>query len=541
MTLVGTAPPVPAKARDVAAPTSANRARLASATAWTALGSVVGLIAGPVLAVVLVRSMSRRAFGDLAVAASAAGLLATFSTMGLGVAFVQTASREQAGRGHLGVVSTVRTAGHLAAVGTLGALALLTTTTLLFDHTASLHGAVAPLVVLWPLVLLAPASALATGVSKLLHRPAVLTAATTSATLLAAVGTLVLVIGTRSPGGPEIAAMRTAAATVGFLVLVVPLRRVVGRDSRAGDLGSAFVPGLPRRRLLAFGLPALLGTVFAAALAEIDTVLLGAFDGGRVVGRYAPAAAVAATVVSLPGMIGTFYFPLGAELAARQDHEELVRLYRWATRWSVTLFGPALALMITCPGGLLTTVFGPGFGAMGSPLRLLAIGAAVQLLTGFNGLTLDALGAPAALAARQAVSLVVTVVACLALIPCLGADGAALAVSSGFVTANVLCSGLLWHRFRIPVFDPRTSIVVGGLTLGVGASWATFSVVGSAALRVLITGVLTTGTSVVANLLVGDAEDRRLVFRHFDSVRKRRRTASSLLPPPSPQTRPTHA
>ncbi|HTR70479.1 MAG TPA: polysaccharide biosynthesis C-terminal domain-containing protein [Mycobacteriales bacterium] len=445
------------------------QSQVRSGALWTGLTWVLTVAGGPIITVVLVRSMSQSEFGNYAFVRSAVGLVAIASAFGLEATVARFAAIDlESGRGDslpsyrsgliiaryaavcgAVLVALIAAAMHLTARGGVGAGVLLLSV---------------------PVAVCAPYAAVYGGSLRAVHRPVVSSVATlTSAAVFAGiVVTLLLAHATVT------ATQAVVALSVESLVLLAVRRCGVPRNAVGGGVGRSWRLPLAAREMVPFAAAVLLTGLFATAVSELDVVVLGIDRGVDAVASYAPLSMVANGVLGMPAIVGSFYVPAAARVAVRRDPQATARLYHLASRWSMVLCAPAIAVMLLCPHAALTVLFSAASSSQAAWLRVLGVGVAAQVGFGFNGLTLDAQGLAGVVARRQAVCLAVSLLSCALLVPSLGAMGAALATSIALVLANLMCSWSLVRRFGIWPWDWALARTSGGAVLGavIGLAWS---------------------------------------------------------------------
>jgi O-antigen/teichoic acid export membrane protein len=473
---------------------------------YVLVGWTISVAANFLTTVVLVRRMPHAAYGLYAVGYAAMSLLAVLAGFGLGPAVAAVAPREATTAGAAGLSSAITEARRLAAwlflLAAIGATLAVVVLAVAFRR-GSHQGLKATLAML-PIALSAPVAGWATGTLRATQRPRRLTIATVVGALvgLGVVGSVALVSPSSAVG---IGGARGFAAAVAALALVVLSRGPTGasRDARRD-------PAL-RRRLLAQAAAMLLASTFAIVIAQLDVLVLGLVRGARAAAIYQPASRVVDVMLGLPAVIGGFYLPTAARAITAADSGPTRELYHWASRWSVVLCSPAVGVGLVCPGALLHVLFGSGFGAAVSPLRILTAAVAVHVALGLNGVTLDAYGDARSVAIRTAIAALVGIGACAVFIPALGPNGAALATGSAIIVANVLCSTQLFRRHRVGPLDRPGMLTVGALVgavvacgLGVPAGWPDLA-------TVALVAVATGGTTLLASVAGGGPTERRRI------------------------------
>jgi O-antigen/teichoic acid export membrane protein len=272
------------------------------------------------------------------------------------------------------------------------------------------------------------------------------------------------------PAAGWVAGLRTMATLLTVILLVVAVHRAGGlrRPAAAG----AGVEEVSVRRVAVLGAALLGGTVSAIFLAQLDVLVLGFSRGREAASFYGPASQVADNAMTMAATVGVYYLPTIAAVLARKDIPRTGDLYRWASRWTLVWVAPVVAVMLACPGAVLTLLFGADYDPMAVPLRILALGVLVNLLFGFNGPTVDSLNRVRLIIGRQAVGLAFNIAACAVLVPLFGADGAAIATSSSLLAINLTGSALLYRRTRITPNNPKLFAVAAGLAVAVAVGLA---------------------------------------------------------------------
>jgi O-antigen/teichoic acid export membrane protein len=91
-------------------------------------------------------------------------------------------------------------------------------------------------------------------------------------------------------------------------------------------------------------------------------------------------------------------------------------------------------------------LFGLEFGAGVSALRILSLGQLIGVATGLAGTILIMIGEAGQAMWAVAVGTAVNLLACAALIPTFGVEGAAVATTASISATNILMMYLLWRR-----------------------------------------------------------------------------------------------
>jgi O-antigen/teichoic acid export membrane protein len=211
-------------------------------------------------------------------------------------------------------------------------------------------------------------------------------------------------------------------------------------------------PGRPSRALLGeslhYGLRGFAGNLMQFLNYRLDFFLISALRSSSAVGVYSAAVSLAELLWKIPIAASTVLFPRVAA-AASGGEEFTARVSRMA------LAATAVAASALGLAGypLVLLLFGGAFGGAYLPLLLLLPG--VVALASANVLASDfaGRGRPEVGTYASALSLVLTVALDLALIPPLGATGAAIASSVSYAAASLFLVGAFVRRGRVPAAD----------------------------------------------------------------------------------------
>ncbi len=236
---------------------------------------------------------------------------------------------------------------------------------------------------------------------------------------------------------------------------------------------SAF-PALPAepdevRELVRYGAPRAPAALLAQLLFWTDYFVFSHYAHGAELGVYAAAVRVAQALVLFLIAVNYMFSPFVADLHARGERVRLDGLFKTLTRWVVSGTLPILILLVIEPGPVLH-LFGGEFESGTAALRILLIGQAVNMATGSVGFILIMVGRTGWDLGVYASSFVLDLVVALALVPHLGAKGAAVAQAVTLVVSNAARLYLVWRFLRIQPFNrhyARLAIpaAFGGLTI----------------------------------------------------------------------------
>jgi parallel beta-helix repeat protein len=231
------------------------------------------------------------------------------------------------------------------------------------------------------------------------------------------------------------------AADLGTVVLAG--RRLAVRGFFRGWAGPSMELA---RRLGGYGVRAQVGGVLLLLNLRLDFAVLGLLTGPSVVGVYAIASKFAELLrlvsLALTYVLYPSYARAGPAAAAR-------RARALAPRAAAVTLAAALPLAAVA-GLLLPALYGPAFAAAVTPTRILLLGLAPEGAAAVATAFLYGVGRPGLNSMAMGAGVAVTVALDLALIPSLGASGAAWASTAAYLTSTAML--LVWFRRTA---DPR--------------------------------------------------------------------------------------
>jgi O-antigen/teichoic acid export membrane protein len=216
-----------------------------------------------------------------------------------------------------------------------------------------------------------------------------------------------------------------ALAPLPFAIL---LARLVKRDVPLRP-----VPDLwGMTRLLRASSPLLVTMILNMLLMRIDVLLLGRMRGAVEVGLYAAPVRLVEVAALLPILLMTSVYPMFAESIVTSPRR-LERLFRGSIRFIAAAIVPLAVAEIAFAGPIVSLLFGAEFAASAAVLRVLAIGEVLLVVDVVLASRLIAAHLERRLIVATLVALLANVAANLALIPAMGAVGAAWATLISYV------------------------------------------------------------------------------------------------------------
>lgn len=265
-----------------------------------------------------------------------------------------------------------------------------------------------------------------------------------------------------------------AVASVAALAVAVALFFRLGLPARERP-----APGTGAR-LVRFSLPVGGMALVDMALLFIDTLLLGVFRGSAEVAVYGLVVRLTAVAMAVLFAIIQIFGPFVTQLMQRDDRQGLQSVLRTATRWTVLLCAPALALLAVEGDGVLTLLHQHS-ATGGEAVVILAAAFLIDSLTGPVGHVLTMSGRSGVNFATSTAALVINIGLNLLLIPRWGMRGAALSWAVVIVALNVVRvmqvrAVFAIHPFSRSLLKPLAAAAVGALGAAVamhaGRAWA---------------------------------------------------------------------
>jgi O-antigen/teichoic acid export membrane protein len=400
-------------------------------------GRLLSLVVALLTQLIIVRYLSKTAFGAFAYALSIATVGQTIATFGLDKAISRFVPiyHERGDRakvlGTIALVATTTAALGAAVIVGVAILHLVLPDSLFQGHD------VAPLVLI--LIALAPIQALDTVVVGLFaafgrsraifFRVYVLTPALRLAVVVATVaahgGTLTLAAG------------YVAAAALGSAVFALVLYRVLRSDGLLAGMRLRDVD-VPAREILTLTVPLLTTELVGVLISASDTLLLGIFRNTAEVASFAvvrPAAELNELVLV---SFSFLYVPLAARLFARNEVEAIDKLYWRTAGWVAVLSFPVFAVTFLLARPLLELLYGARYSGSATFLTILAVGFYAQGASGFNGSMLMVYGRIKSLVVVNGLTVALNLALNLILIPRYGAVGAAVGTTTTYVVFNLV-------------------------------------------------------------------------------------------------------
>lgn len=222
--------------------------------------------------------------------------------------------------------------------------------------------------------------------------------------------------------------------------VVVSLWLLVGILRQQGLLRALRDHGvrMPARELFEFSVPLMTSDWLAAMIESSGTLVLGYFYATEEVAFFRTIFPLAMLNKLVLQSFGTLYEPAVSRLVAKGDGRGITAIYWETTLWIAVLSFPIFALTFAAATPLTVLFYGTRYGSAGTLLAILALGQFLQAVSGFNGMTIKAVGRVRSLVVINLLALATNAAVTLLLVPPLGAMGAAISLTVALIVHNVL-------------------------------------------------------------------------------------------------------
>lgn len=212
---------------------------------------------------------------------------------------------------------------------------------------------------------------------------------------------------------------------------------------------------LPTREILIYTVPLVTTDLVYVLMNTTDAVLLGAFHGVDEVGAWRVVQPLAGLNQLVLSSFTLLFVPAASRLFARGANDEMRDLYWQTAIWMAVSTFPIFIVTFALAEPVTVLLYEPRYASSAIFLTLLALGRYVDVVLGFNGLTLRVFGNMRAIVAVNLFAAAVNLGLNLLLIPRFGALGAAVGTASTLILYNVAKQVALARATPLPAFEPR--------------------------------------------------------------------------------------
>ena len=230
----------------------------------------------------------------------------------------------------------------------------------------------------------------------------------------------------------------------------------------------SFSPKLAKELFL-FSLPLMLTGILDYVMGWTDSLMLGHYFNPDIVGLYNGAAPIARLLPLFLNSMGFLYMPIATAFYTKGNLSGVDRLYKTTVRWVFILTFPVFLFVFVFPESTINLFFGPKYVEAATALRILATGFMFHVAMGLNGMSLIAVGEPSANLTGNLLASIANVVLNVVLIPVYGIEGAAVATSTSYITANLYRTWWLHRKTGVhPLGKNYLKVLAIGLATVIG-------------------------------------------------------------------------
>lgn len=299
------------------------------------------------------------------------------------------------------------------------------------------------------------------------------------------------------------------------------LVRLVSRLPKPVDTGA---PRLAGREFWRYTGPRAVSTIVQLALQRLDIVLVAALRGPADAAVYTAATRFLVVGQLVSKALSTAAQPSISALVAVGKRSEAGQTYQTATGWLVLVAWPLYLIMFGFAPELMQ-LFGDGYGQGATVLRVLSAAMLFATASGMVDGMLNMAGKTTWTLVNSSLALVTMLVIDLALIPGLGAVGAAIGWAAAIVVNNAIPLVQLWRAFGLHPFGVGARTAMGLASVTIGMPVLVMTAAGtSPTLRIVIVGI---GVLLMIAASVRRADDLQLDSFHTLLARRAGRTPRS--------------
>jgi O-antigen/teichoic acid export membrane protein len=280
-------------------------------------------------------------------------------------------------------------------------------------------------------------------------------------------------------GVQELAVAYVLAGGLGVALYLVMLAQTLRADGLLAHLHVRTL-SFPAREVFGFALPLITVDLLFAVMNTTNVWMLQHFGNADDVADYRVVQPAAKLNLLVMTSFALLFTPLAARLFARGDKAGISELYWRSAAWIAIFSYPIFALTSVSSHEITVGLFGERYAGSAPILTLLAVGYYFNAALGFNGLTLRVFGLVRYTVLISVGAAVANVAINLLLIPRIGAIGAGVGTCATLVLHNVLKQAGLRKGTGISILD-REHVRVYGAIVAVSAVLVTIhAVVGPA-------------------------------------------------------------
>ncbi|MFT5497005.1 MAG: O-antigen/teichoic acid export membrane protein [Kiritimatiellia bacterium] len=254
------------------------------------------------------------------------------------------------------------------------------------------------------------------------------------------------------------------AGALGVLLYVSILGHVFRKQGILGELRNGLT--IPAGALFRFGFPVLLSDLNLVIRSALVLFLLESLHGSESVADFRAVIPLADLNKFVSRNFTILFIPVAARLLAQNRTTDLVALLRQAVTWIAILTFPLFLISFVMPGPVCSLVFGKVYTSSGPVLAALALAYYVHAMMSFCAHTLKVYNKVQLLAVLEILATILVALLAFWWIPIAGAVGAASAVAAGTLLQALATLILLWRLTGVMPFGKETLGLWASLVLG---------------------------------------------------------------------------
>ena len=218
----------------------------------------------------------------------------------------------------------------------------------------------------------------------------------------------------------------------------------------------------PVREVMSYSLPLITHDIAAVLLTAMGTVLLGILSTGAAVAEFRSVLPIATTLTYVLSTFGLMLTPSASRLRARGEGDQVHRVYWQTAAWTSMFSLPVFLIGFVFSTPLTVFLFGQRYAHAAAILAVLMVGYFATAALGPNATLLAVYDRVRFVVWTNVVGVIVNVVLSVVLINAYGAIGAAVAATATFVGLNLTWQLALSRMSDVRSFD-RTYLPLYGL------------------------------------------------------------------------------
>ncbi|WP_424016487.1 polysaccharide biosynthesis C-terminal domain-containing protein [Halorientalis pallida] len=244
-------------------------------------------------------------------------------------------------------------------------------------------------------------------------------------------------------------------------------------------------------RVWAFSWPIAITSSFVMLLSNVDIVMISYFLPSEQIGFYRSLQPLRKITTFVLTSFVFMYTPLATQYFANGEEGSLNELYRVSSKWITLVTFPFVLVFVVFSSDVIRVFFSAEYVPAAPALSVLIAGLFIKAFLGPNGATVKAINRPRMELLAAGIGLLVNVVLNATLIPLYGIVGAAAATAAGFIVYNVSEVVVIYaitggHPFSINTIKPLLPTALAAIVFHRAFLWFQQTLVSLVAIGILI-------------------------------------------------------